>query len=57
MSILAITMNYKLASKKSTEINKGWRKPSKGILMINVDIGFDETKGVSIRAVVRDSAC
>jgi hypothetical protein len=50
-------MNYKLASKKSTEINKGWRKPSKGILMINVDIGFDETKGVSIRAVVRDSAC
>ena len=56
MSIAAITANYKLTSKKTTEINKGWRKPSEGILMINVDAGFDETKGAgSTGAVVRDS--
>jgi hypothetical protein len=45
-----------LASKKTAEINKGWRKPSEGILMINVDASFDETKGAgSTGAVIRDS--
>ncbi len=33
LSIVAITTNYKLVSKKTTEINKRWRKPPEGILM------------------------
>jgi len=37
MSIVAITANYFTAAKKVTVINQGWRKPSKGYLMINID--------------------
>ena len=56
MSIAAITANYFTAAKKVVVINQGWRKPSKGYLMINIDGAFDETKGSgSSGAVIRDS--
>jgi len=42
MSIAAITANYFTAAKKVTVINQGWRKPSEGYLMINIDGAFDE---------------
>ena len=54
--VVVITRNYNLAPKKTAVINEGWRKLPEGILMINVDAGFDETKGSrSTGAVVRDS--
>jgi ribonuclease HI len=56
MSIAAITTNYFIASKKGVVINQGWRKPSEGYLMINIDGAFDEIKGSgSPGAVIRDS--
>jgi ribonuclease HI len=56
MSIAAITTNYFIASKKGAVINQGWRKPSRGYLMINIDGAFDEIKGSgSSGAIIRDS--
>jgi high-affinity K+ transport system ATPase subunit B len=56
MSIAAITTNYFIASKKVVVINHGWRKPSEGYFIINIDGAFDETKGSgSSGAVIRDS--
>jgi len=48
MSIVAITANYFTAAKKVTVINQGWRKPSKGYLMINID-------GVLMKQKVREA--
>ena len=56
MSITAVTSNYYVASKKGAVINQGWRKPSEGYLMINIDGAFDEIRGAgSSGAVIRDA--
>jgi hypothetical protein len=56
LSIAAITTNYAVASKKRAIINQGWKKLSKGCLMINVDAAYDGIKGsASSGAVIRDS--
>ena len=57
ISIAAITTNYALAGKKQTVLNKNWKKPSEGFLLINVDAAYNDAKGAgSTGAVIRDAA-
>ncbi|KAG2540904.1 hypothetical protein PVAP13_9NG588514 [Panicum virgatum] len=51
MSITAVTSNYYVASKKGVVINQGWRKPSEGYMMINIDGAFDEIRGAEVRVL------
>ena len=45
MSIAALSRNYKLATKKTTKVSKGWQKPLEGMVMVNVDASFDDDVG------------
>jgi len=56
LSIAAGTTKSFCHNEKGVVINQGWRKPSKGYLMINVDGTFDETKGSeNSGAIIRDT--
>jgi len=56
MSIAALTKNFHIATKKSSKLKQGWKKPSEGRVMVNVDVAFDEDGGRgSVGSVIRDS--
>ena len=56
MSIAALTKNYQIATKKSSKLRQGWKKPSEGRVMVNVDAAFDEDGGRgSMGSIIRDS--
>ena len=54
------SVNYnKLCSciKEGALINNGWKRPSEGVLMINIGVAFEETRGSgSTGAVIKDSS-
>jgi len=55
MAIAALTKNYKLATKKSSILRQGWKKPPEGKVMVNVDADFDENGGYnSVGSIIRD---
>jgi len=55
MAIAALTKNYKLATKKTSVLRQGWKKPPEGKVMVNVDAGYDENGGCgSVGSIIRD---
>ena len=55
--LIPLRREYALATKPSTKINKTWKKPAEGFLMINVDGSFEETTSTgSTGAIIRDSS-
>lgn len=55
MAIVALTKNYKVAMKKGSKLQQGWKKPPEGKVMVNVDAAFNEEAGCgSVGAIIRD---
>ena len=55
MSIAALTSNYVRATRKTSIIRQGWKKPQEEKLMVNVDGAFDTGTGSgSTRVIIRD---
>lgn len=53
--IAALTTNYARAKKQPKQRRAGWKKPTDGKLMINVDASFDYNTGAgSTGAIIRD---
>ena len=52
MSIAALSRNYKLATKMTSTIRKGWQKPPEGTIMVNVAASFDDDVGCGSIVVV-----
>jgi ribonuclease HI len=55
MSIAFLSCNYMRAQSKTTKVCRGWKKPPKGKLMVNIDAGFAAGLGSS-SVVIRDSS-
>ena len=57
MSIATLTTNYQRAMKKKTRKPEGWKKPSEGKLLLNVDASYKSDRGTgSTGAIIRDSS-
>jgi hypothetical protein len=57
LAIASLTKNYQMAMKKGSKIRRGWKKPSEGYIMLNIDASFDEDRGCgSTGAIIRDSS-
>ena len=55
MSIAALTSNYVRATRKTSIIRQGWKKPQEEKLMVNVDGAFDTGTGSgSTRVIIRE---
>jgi hypothetical protein len=53
LAIVSLAKNYKLASKSGAKLRQGWRKPTEGYVMLNIDASFDDGCG-STCAIIRD---
>jgi hypothetical protein len=57
MSIATLTTNYQRAMKKKIRKPEGWKKPSEGKLLLNVDASYKSDRGTSSTgAIIRDSS-